>query len=542
MQTARSAFAWEFFQRHRTYVLVLAGYLLVLGLIKPVFLGPEATVRFDPPDGFAAFAVVPFTVTFFYLIGVFTFGLTGDLAARQSIYPARLFTLPVSTAALAGWPMLYGCVSMLGLWATAAVIGRWPWGIALPWLWPGLVAAVVLAWIQVFTWMPYGVRGIRVIAAVFVLIALDALVFTAIELEWPERALVAGLAPQLPLAYLCAWVAVAKARRGDAPGWSWSRRATARAAIRLPPFRSKAIAQLWFEWRRHGWTLPALVALVVPFELSVLFISGYGSHTFVAKVLGAVLLTPILMAAFAAAAVSKANPFARDVYGVSAFASTRPLATAQMIAAKLQMAALSTAVAWLYVLIVGAAGFIWSGADSVVADWTLAFTNRVGPARATVALLLILGALVTLTWTMLVQGLFIGLTGRQWLARIIGLVTLAAIMAIGPLLEWIGDRVDVQRWLFDWWVLVPAALVAIKTAAATFVASRLSRTRLVVDHVLVAGAAAWLVLVVAAYAAMVWWLDTALIPGYIPALLAILAVPLVRVSAAPLALDWNRHR
>jgi hypothetical protein len=178
----------------------------------------------------------------------------------------------------------------------------------------------------------------------------------------------------------------------------------------------------------------------------------------------------------------------------------------------------------------------------VVADWTLAFTNRVGPARATVALLLILGALVTLTWTMLVQGLCIGLTGRQWLARVIGLVTLAAIMAIGPLLEWIGDRVDVQRWLFDWWVLVPAALVAIKTAAATFVASRLSRTRLVADHVLVAGAAAWLVLVVAAYAAMVWWLDTALIPGYIPALLAILAVPLVRVSAAPLALDWNRHR
>ena len=43
-----------------------------------------------------------------YFLAVFSFGLAGDLAARQSIYPARMFTLPVTTAALAGWPMLYG--------------------------------------------------------------------------------------------------------------------------------------------------------------------------------------------------------------------------------------------------------------------------------------------------------------------------------------------------------------------------------------------------------------------------------------------------
>ncbi len=43
-----------------------------------------------------------------YFLAVFSFGLSGDLAARQSIYPARMFTLPVTSAALAGWPMLYG--------------------------------------------------------------------------------------------------------------------------------------------------------------------------------------------------------------------------------------------------------------------------------------------------------------------------------------------------------------------------------------------------------------------------------------------------
>jgi hypothetical protein len=40
----------------------------------------------------------------------------------------------------------------------------------------------------------------------------------------------------------------------------------------------------------------------------------------------------------------------------------------------------------------------------------------------------------------------------------------------------------------------------------------------------------------------VWMLDTPHIPHYLLLLLAILAIPLARLSAAPLALAWNRHR
>jgi hypothetical protein len=40
----------------------------------------------------------------------------------------------------------------------------------------------------------------------------------------------------------------------------------------------------------------------------------------------------------------------------------------------------------------------------------------------------------------------------------------------------------------------------------------------------------------------VWLTLGPLIPHYFLLLLAILAVPLARVSAAPLALAWNRHR
>ena len=59
---------------------------------------------------------------------------------------------------------------------------------------------------------------------------------------------------------------------------------------------------------------------------------------------------------------------------------------------------------------------------------------------------------------------------------------------------------------------------------------------------LVAGAASWLAVVLAVYAVLVWFVSTPLVPRYFLALVAILAVPLVRLSAAPLALAWNRHR
>ncbi|HEX9310311.1 MAG TPA: hypothetical protein VF887_05830, partial [Gemmatimonadaceae bacterium] len=59
---------------------------------------------------------------------------------------------------------------------------------------------------------------------------------------------------------------------------------------------------------------------------------------------------------------------------------------------------------------------------------------------------------------------------------------------------------------------------------------------------LVTGAACWSVAVLALYGVLVWLLDTPHIPHYLLMLVAILAIPLARLSAAPLALAWNRHR
>ena len=71
---------------------------------------------------------------------------------------------------------------------------------------------------------------------------------------------------------------------------------------------------------------------------------------------------------------------------------------------------------------------------------------------------------------------------------------------------------------------------------------RLGESRLLSDRTLVLGAVCWTVTVFALYGLLIWLVSAMLIPSYFLLLVAILAIPLARLSAAPLALSWNRHR
>src|SRR5437879_13722619 len=103
---------------------------------------------------------MPLTTTFVYLLAVFSFGFSGDLAARHSMYPARMFTLPVTNAALVGWPMLYGTAAMAILWLAARLFAVWPSGIELPLIWPALLAAGLPPWPPALAASPYGFPGL----------------------------------------------------------------------------------------------------------------------------------------------------------------------------------------------------------------------------------------------------------------------------------------------------------------------------------------------------------------------------------------------
>lgn len=543
MRSPALAIAWEFGQPHRWTLAGLAGYLLVVGLIKLLVVGP-GQVSLDPPNVVAAVGVVPVSVTFMYLLAVFSFGFAGDLAARQSIYPARMFTLPVATAALAGWPMLYGTAAMACLWLSTALLARWPWGIDVPLVWPALLAAAFLAWTQALTWVPYGLPGVRVIVTVLWLMALDAVVILAVHYEASGAFMVAFLAPQLPLAYLAAYLAVARARRGDVPDWRGVfGRPIASVLPRQGDHRpSPAGAQLWFEWRQHGWSLPALVGMLLPFELALLFIPGNGTPAVVFTILVCALFTPTFMAGFVAATVSKANPHVRDSHGVPPFMATRPLTSAALVAAKLTMAIWSTMIAWMLVLASIPLALIFSGTWPVVIERAAQGVEAVGTVRAIVIVLLGLSGLVVSTWSQLVQNLYIGLTGRAWLIKSSVFLTLSFLIVLVPAARWVMDNDGAQEALWDAVPWIPAVLVGLKMPGAAWVAMRLVRSRLVSDRALVGGAACWCGAVLALYASLAWLFSAPQIPRYWLALVAILMVPLVRVSAAPLALAWNRHR
>src|SRR5437764_1526609 len=211
MHSPAAAIAWEFRRRHRWGVIILTGYLLVLTAIRLLHWQP---IHFDDTQ-LVLVVIVPLTATFLYLLAVFSFGLDGDLAARQSMYPARMFTMPLTSSALAGWPMLYGAVAMAMLWLAMRLLVVWPSDVDVPVIWPALLAASLLAWTQALTWMPYPLPGLPVVITVLWLVAIDTVVMLALKSKASETVMVAILAPHVPLAYLVARSAVGRAGCGD---------------------------------------------------------------------------------------------------------------------------------------------------------------------------------------------------------------------------------------------------------------------------------------------------------------------------------------
>ncbi len=518
-----------------------------MATMKLVHFEPLRNVNIDDVERFAFVVLVPLTSTVVYLLAAFSYGFSGDIAARESIYPARMLALPVTTSSLVGWPMLYGSIAMMILWTATRLFAVWPPEFRVPIVWPALLAAALLAWTQALMWMPYGLPGLRVIVAVFWLAGIDAAAMLALHFNAHERTMAAFLAPQVPLAFLVARDAVARARRSDVPDW---RGVFARAAERTSifsaekrNFSSAATAQAWFERQRHGRSLPALVSIVVPFELALLLIPSLHKPNLVFEILFCVLITPPFMAAFVAATVRKSNPNATDAFSLSPFTAARPVSSAALIAAKLSATIWSTLVTWALMFMFLAFGVELTGTRTVIVEQLGHFAETVGTPRAIVFVVLLFAGLMASTWKQLVQSLFIGLSGREWMVRTSVFVTLAILAGAGPLTQWIvsSSGLRLALWLALPWTL--GALACIKIFAGGWMAVRLLDSKVLSGRMLVGGAAVWLAAVLALYTLLDWLVTgDVLIPRYSLALIAILAIPLARLSAAPLALEWNRHR
>ena len=225
MHSAAAAFAWSFRQRHRWGLAVIVAYFVALAILKWTLHG--APVVFRDEESFAFAVITPLAATFIYFLAVFTYGLDGDIAAPQSMYPPRMYTLPLSAAGLAGWPMLFGGAAMAALWLATRALAVWPAGERIPVMWPALLGASLMAWTQALTWTSYPMRGLRVVVTVLWLSTIDAIVMVALHYRAGEAVMLAILAPHVPLAFFVARRAVGRARCNDV--WLLRRHATRRA-------------------------------------------------------------------------------------------------------------------------------------------------------------------------------------------------------------------------------------------------------------------------------------------------------------------------
>jgi hypothetical protein len=297
-------------------------------------------------------------------------------------------------------------------------------------------------------------------------------------------------------------------------------------------FRSPARAQAWFEWRRHGKSLPAMVFFVVPCELALLFLPGNDTAAMVFFILFVVAITPPFLAMMAALALS----------AVSTHGATRPMSTVQLVAAKLEMTLWSTAVAWTLTLLFTVVFLEMSGTMAIVVDKMRDFAETSGTARAIVVPLLVLAAFVLWTWRSLVQSLCIGLTGNPWLIRSTALAALIGVCFLFPVLWAIVSKDHVQKFVWDYLPLMLAALVSLKMAAAAWVAIRLHDRGVMSAREIVGGIAAWLLAAALLYALLAWIAASPIVPFYFSASIAMLMLPLARLAAAPLALAASRSQ
>jgi hypothetical protein len=223
------------------------------------------------------------------------------------------------------------------------------------------------------------------------------------------------------------------------------------------------------------------------------------------------------------------------------FIARRPLTGTALIAAKLKAALASTLASWALVLIAIPIGLRITGTAPILMERVHRLAELVGMPRAMALIAIMLLFLMAATWKQLVQSLCIGMTGRPWLAKGMVFATLTLLAFAGPVAHWI---VTGRHRFTVAWTAIPSivfTLAILKLIAAVWIFGRLRERQLTTGRTLIIGASVWDAVVFGVYALLESSIPGLLIRGYFLLFVAILAVPLVRLSAAPLALAWNRN-
>jgi hypothetical protein len=299
------------------------------------------------------------------------------------------------------------------------------------------------------------------------------------------------------------------------------------------------------ERRRHLLTFPLAVGCWAALHLALcLWIAAQGVKA-EGRVVGEglnFLLAPLLLAPFFGCFLGRTGTSAGNPYLLSSFTATRPLSVGALVAAKLKATVLAALAAWAIVLLAASVWLADAGIQGVLLKWWSPFRQEYPFWRVAATAVLAVGGPVVLTWRLLADNLWLGLTGRAWIVR-------GSLIACGlgltltlTLYATLAEHADFAHRL---WVVLPwwaGGAALLKLLAASSVGRTLLRRGLVSPRGLAKLSALWLLAAAGLFVLVYGALPEDAAPVSLLASGAVLGVPLVRLLAAPLALAWNRHR
>jgi hypothetical protein len=548
---------WEIWARHRLWFIGI-GAALPIACVIAHWHGPFAPGgRHDDLVSFLLGMTMAFSII--ATCGLFNYTHL-DRKTGQTGFPNRLFTLPVSTREMVGWPMLFALVATLALYVAWSHLVFRAMDVAIPIAWPACVLAAGVAWYLVVLWALPAYRTVQILVlsvggTVLVGIALLPMVDRD---HFHYRAAATVMLLLVPAAYATALYAVHRQRHSGGHG-AGARAIVDRVAdvvmpIRTKPFRSAAAAQVWIEWRKTGLLLPACTLLV----MGMIFLGGaaFGpvSAERVMLTLPFILATPLVLA-IGIGGLTTAPALTAVDGSLAPFVFARPMTPGGYVSAKVKMTALSAAAAWAVVVAITPLWLLFCDRSSL-ADLVREVIAPLSRAQLWIIVPLLPLVPWAVTWRALVVRVHLGLAGRPrreaaatafaFLAPLVFLVTALnlAESQYGPLIfGLILWALPAIGWL----------LVALLIAKMTF-AARLTEDAIEARHVVARDAygywITWAVISVL-LAVTVYlllgrghWLPLYEMPAesYLAAILALLLLPINRLAQAPHALARNRHR
>jgi hypothetical protein len=488
-------------------------------------------------------------VGLFFLLGMLdalTFSDREEVG--NSSFPKQFYLLPAPTIDLVLAPMAFGAALMVLL---GAVIGFGlltpSLGIAQAW-WPIPYLTGCLCFFQALAWKSFPHAAIRVVVGLLPVAAVivgPLLEGTGVATPWQVGLAYAAL---IPLSVGTAIRSVGRSRGGEtSKPWRLPDRMKAR-----PPFKSPMEAQVWLEVRRNGFFTTVLISFLtavlvvigastIHFSHDTIMINGT-SFGFQAIVVPLMLLYLGTSAGLGGCCASVTDNVTQK-FELVPFLALRPLSTAQLIEAKMRMAAI-VLFRCTAILLIGVLALLLIPATANPAGRPTLFVlaEVLTWKQASVGSVLYCG-LVVGTGKGMISGIWsaIGLLHPYFRASLSFTLPLVVIVLLGMPVYLFADPAYIPRVVTAMPYAIGAVLI-LKFALAGLSVRQLRQRHLVSDRTIIGWLVAWLsfgLILIVALAPFRSLLGLSLTTI---AFAQLLTLPIGRAALTPILVSANRHR